>query len=453
MRKAAGAGVGILILKDAASARTFAANEKPGIALVGVGGRGRWFAGLMPKLPVTIPAICEVDDARGAEGLSKLSEVPRFYDYRKMLDEKGKDIDGVIVSTPEFSRAAVMAACMKADKAVLGEKPLTRLPHESRVMRELARKHKVATQMGNQGTASGAFRSALSLIRGGVLGEIREIHVWNNGSKPKGDKPGGERGDRKPPRGRQPIPETLKWDLWLGPASQRNYHRDWFRGWRSWRDFGTSGLGWWGPHSANLGFMAMKVHELWDAEAVDSAKRTIRVVPKTPNIVTYGFPSWEIVRYEIPARGELPPLAFTWHRSAMHDIEKALGDLPHWRSQNPKPWWTHAGSAIVGSKAKIDTTSHCASFHIFPDELKKAEVPNVAPRSAGHEMEWVNAIKGGPAPLANFGYSGPLNEMLMLGNVATLVGKPFDFDPVTGKISDPDAEKALHMEYREGWSL
>ncbi|MCX6903978.1 MAG: Gfo/Idh/MocA family oxidoreductase, partial [Verrucomicrobia bacterium] len=174
-------------------------------------------------------------------------------DFRKMLDEMGRTIDAVIVATPDHTHAVATAAAMRAGKHVFCEKPLTRLVQESRALRELARQQKVVAAMGNQGTYSGAFRRALELIRNGTLGEIKEVHVWNDG--------GGM--DRKePPKGSQPVPDYLDWDLWLGPAASRPYHADWMNR-NMWRDFGTCQLGNWGSHSANLGFMALNVHKLW----------------------------------------------------------------------------------------------------------------------------------------------------------------------------------------------
>ncbi|HYW79969.1 MAG TPA: hypothetical protein VE890_10360, partial [Thermoguttaceae bacterium] len=353
-------------------------------------------------------------------------------------------------------------AAIKAGKHVFGEKPLAREPYEARVLRELAAKHKVATQMGNQGSSRTTFQQAKTLVQAGLLGDVTEVHVWNGGGEPKGDRPRAGGGDRTPPVGSQPVPDGLNWDLWLAGAAQRDYNEMWYasegddkwRGnWKRWRDFFSCGLGWAAPHSAALPFMACKIDQLWDATEVPSETRSIRIVPTVPNVCTIGFPSWEVVRYEIPARGKLPPMTFNWHRGDSHFIEKALGDLPEWRDKRPKPWWSHGGSAFVGSQGKLDATHYGDTWNVYPAELGESELLKGI-RGDGHERQWLNAIRDGGQTASNFAVSGPLTELLMLGNIATLVGRPFTYDPVTGTVMDNDiAQAALHQEYRQGWTL
>jgi hypothetical protein len=176
-------------------------------------------------------------------------------------------------------------------------------------------------------------------------------------------------------------------------------------------------------------------------------------VPTVPGGYTVGFPRWEVVRYEIPARGKLAPLTFTWHRGAMHFIEKALGDCPEWRDKTPKPWWGHGGSVLLGTRGKLDATHYGDTWNVYPAELGESELLKDV-RGEGHERQWLNAIRGDGETASNFAVSGPLTELLMLGNVATLVGQPFSYDPVAGTVLDNDAaQAALNQPYREGWSL
>jgi len=458
---AASVGAGALVLPGV-SAGSYRANEQVGIALVGVSGRGSWFVGLLERdSAMRGVALCDVDNRRAAAAYAKFPDLPKCEDFRVMLDQQ-KDIDGVIVATPEFSRAVIIAAAIKAGKHVFGEKPLTREPYESRVMRQLALKHKVATQMGNQGSSRTTFQQAKTLVQAGLLGDVTEVHVWNGGGQPIGDRPHTGGTDRTPPAGSQPVPNHLNWDLWLAGAAQRDYHELWYgsqsedkwRGnWKRWRDFFTSGLGWAAPHSAALPFMACKIDELWNATGVPSESRSIRVVPTVPVVCTVGFPAWEMVRYEVPARGKLAPLMFTWHRGAMHFVEKALGEYPEWRSKSPKPWWSHGGSALVGTRGKLDATHYGDHWEVYPAELAQSELLGGI-RGEGHERQWLSAIRGGGQPASNFAVSGPLNEFLMLGNVATLIGQPFRYDPVTGQVLDNEAAQvAPHQEYRPGWTL
>lgn len=202
---AASVGAGALALPGV-SAGSYRANEKVGIALVGVSGRGSWFVGLLQRdSAMRGVALCDVDNRRAAEAYSQFPDLPKYEDFRVMLD-KQKDIDGVIVATPEFSRALIMAEAIKARKHVFGEKPLAREPYEARVMRELALEHKVATQMGNQGSSRTTFQQAKTLVQAGLLGDVTEAHVWNGGGEPKGDRPRTGGTDRTPPDGSQPVP-------------------------------------------------------------------------------------------------------------------------------------------------------------------------------------------------------------------------------------------------------
>jgi hypothetical protein len=160
-----------------------------------------------------------------------------------------------------------------------------------------------------------------------------------------------------------------------------------------------------------------------------------------------------VVRYDVPARGKLAPLAFTWHRGAMHFIEKALGDHPEWKNKRPKPWWGHGGSVLVGTRGKLEATHYGDHWQVYPAALGESELLKDI-RGEGHERQWLRAIRGEGETVSNFTVSGPLNEFLMLGNVATLVGQPFTYDPVTGKVVDNEAAQAApHQDYRDGWML
>lgn len=156
----------------------YAANQRLGVAIVGAGGRGRWFVDTMPRIGENVVALCDTNERRAAESFAKMPDVPKFDDFRKMLAQLDRQIDAVIVATPDHTHAVATAAAIRAGKHVYCEKPLTHNVHESRVVRQLARQHGVATQMGNQGTATEAFRRAVELIRAGSIGTIREVHVW-----------------------------------------------------------------------------------------------------------------------------------------------------------------------------------------------------------------------------------------------------------------------------------
>jgi len=457
LRNTALGSLGLIILNNSRLACSYEANEKLNVALIGVGGRGRWFLDTIPRME-NVVALCDVDnrklteDVEAAESYEYLNKTkPKEYrDFRRMLDEMGNQIDAVIVATPDHTHAVASAAAIKAGKHVFCEKPLTRTVHESRALRELARKHKVATSMGNQGTASGQFRRALELIRDGTIGQIKDVHIWNNG--------GGA--DRKKPPGQEPVPDYLDWDLWLGPAAFRPYHREWMRR-NLWRDFGTCQLGNWASHSANLAFMALKVHEFWLANPPKEPKAIISIEAKCSGINRLSFPRWEVIRWQLPARAEFPPITFTWHNGPAPGsrdlLEGLLGDGLDWGDKKEKKWADHAGAIIVGPKGRIHTTGHNATFRLLP-ESKFTGVDKDRPlkvdRSHGHERDWFIACRGGQPAWANFDYASALNEFLMLGNVATQVEGKLKFDPAAMKIlNNTQADALLRSEYRQGWSL
>jgi hypothetical protein len=419
------------------------------VAIVGVSGRGSAFVGSMPTVE-NVVALCDVNRQRAAGAFKQLSKAKPYADFRKMLDEMGGQIDAVVVATPDHTHAVASAAAMRAGKHVYTEKPLTRTVRESRVLRELAAKSRVATSMGNQGTASPQFRRALELIRDGALGRIQEVHVWNDQ---------GGAGLAKPPEGEEPVPSHLEWDLWLGPARQRPFHPRWLA-WHAWRDFGTANLGNWASHTSNLAFMALKVDSLWRASA--GAKPILRVEAKVREINRISFPRWEGVRWDIPARPGLPPLPFYWHNGSSvpgvrDQLERLLGRGLDWGDKGAKKWADWAGCLIVGAEGKIYATAHNATFTMLPEAKfrdTQKDRPEKVERSRGHEQDWLAACRGGKPAWASYDYAGPLTEFNMLGNVATQFEGPLDYDPLAGKITNhPEADKALGSEYREGWSL
>jgi hypothetical protein len=464
-------GTGLTILPSHVM-RGASPNEKLNVALVGVGGRGQWFVDTIPRMHQVV-AVCDVNEAKiagafrhwedagarysasahewerraGAEFQRLLRNRPKVYrDFREMFDDMGDHVDAVVVATPDHTHAVVSAGAIRAGKHVFCEKPLTRMLHESRALRELAREHQVATSMGNQGTYSGAFRRALELIQNGTLGEIKEVHVWNSGG-------GADR--QQPPQGEQPVPTNMNWDLWLGPAPMRPFHREWMQR-HLWREFGTCQLGNWASHSANLGFMALKVHALWLSER-GAVKTPLKVTARVSRINRLSFPRWETVAWEIPARAELPPITIHWYNGATPAIKELIDPVLETAPKKDRNNWRFAGTLIVGTKGTIHTTGHNMWFQLLPMERFKGvqcNRPETVESSRGPEQDWFAACRGGPRPWANFDYASALNEFLMLGNVATQFEETLEFDPVAMKIiNNTKANALLLSEYREGWTL
>ncbi len=445
LRRVAG-GVSIAVLASGRSARTYAANGKLGVALIGVGGRGSWFVEQIPKLE-TVVAMCDVNESKAAKVYEKFPDVPKFYDFREMLDKMGKGIDAVVVPTPDHTHAVISVAAMKAGKHVFTEKPLSRAVYEARVMRLTAEKQKVATQMGNQGSSSGQFRRGVELVQDGAFGDIKEIYVWQSGG-------GSNRTER--PKGSQPVPPYLKWDLWLGPAAYREFHAEWLHI-NHWRDFGTAQLGWWASHSAYLAFMATKAISCWHAEP--ATKPRIRIQAEVPEINRLSFPRTEVVHFRIPARETLPPITITWfggNKELRKKVEAHIGRQLDWGDAGDKKWKEHGGALIVGSKGMLRANEHNGGIFLYPEDRFPGEpkAPQRLPQSQGHERDWLQAARGGTPTLSNFSNTGPFIELLMLGNVATQFKDELEYDPLEGKIvNNADADAVAHPEYRQGWAL
>lgn len=451
LRRTALAGAGCWLLADARSARGAPANERLNLALIGVGGRGQWFTSTMPNLGHNLVALCDVDDTKNPGIYEKLPQARRFKDFRKMFDAMAAGMDAVIVATPDHTHAVASAAALRAGKPVFCEKPLTRTVHESRALRELARQFKVATSMGNQGTAAGPYRRAVELIQGGAIGEVKAVFIWNSAG-------GADR--REPPGDGGLAPDFLDWDLWLGPAAYRPYHRQWMQR-HLWRDLGTCQLGNWASHSANLAFRALRVHELWLNPGVAGQLPLIRIEARHSGVNRLSFPKWEVVQWHLPPRRNLPAITFTWLNGRApgerEKLEALMGEELDWGDKKEKQWVDHGGTLIVGTKGMLRATEHNAAFRLLPAEAfagVQTSRPEKLESSLGHENDWIAAIRGGPPAWANFDYASALNEFLMLGNVATQFEEPLEFDPREMKIlNQPAADALLRCDYRKGWTL
>ena len=453
LKNTAFVGLGTLLFCTSHSAYTYAANETLGIALIGVGGRGRWFVDTIPKLGTNVVAMCDVNDRKAELSFKEIQQAKKYHDFRKMLDEMSKEIDAVVIATPDNTHAIAASAAMRAGKGVFCEKPLAHDIKEARTLRGLAAKYKVATQMGNQGTSSEAFRRAVELIQAGAIGDVREVHAWNTGGGP---------GDRPLPTDEHPIPGYLKWDLWLGPAQYRLYNSRWVAGWHGWRDFGTGNLGNWASHTMNLPFKALRLDTLWNQKSDSLAGRLVKLTPEVSGVHKHSYPKWEIIHYDFPARGNMPPVWISWYNGPGQApgprdmIEDMIGRRLDWGDAGEKKWQDHAGCLLIGSKGMIHSTGHNMSFTLLPEEKFKdfEGPPHTLPRSRGHEREWLDACKGGPAAMSNFNYADPLAEFVLLGNVSTLVGETIEFDPLEMKVlNNTQANAALGREYRQNWTL
>jgi len=439
LRTSALAGASFLILPTARLAFAYEANNKLNLAGIGVGGQGRGNLDNLSGVGVNLVGLCDVDTKRAGDIYQKHPQAKPYQDFRRMLDEMDKQIDAVLVATPDHTHAVAAVAAMKRGKHVYCEKPLTRTVHEARVMRLTAQQHKVVTQMGNQGSAENGLRRAVELVWGGTIGEVREAHVWFDGGN----------GPMKRPADQPTVPETLSWDLWLGPAPLRPYNPCYLpASWRGWRAFGSGIVGDFGCHTGNLMFRALRLEQLWNPPAgIRSGKIVIRVQAKPSEVDQEGYPTSMVSVVDLPARGVLPPVKLT-----LYAMEKPAESL---MLGHPRGGW---GDLLVGSKGSI--YSDCpwnTRFVLLPKEKfqsVKAGPPQNLPVANGHHREWVEACKGNGKTFSGFDIGGPLTELMQLVNLATLVEGPIEYDTLSGKVLNSKSAGALiHQPYRKGWSL
>ncbi|MBN2139350.1 MAG: Gfo/Idh/MocA family oxidoreductase [Sedimentisphaerales bacterium] len=407
-------------------------SEKLNIAAIGAGGRGA--DNLRGLESENIVALCDVDFKQAAATFRRYPDAKKYRDFRRMLDAE-KGIDAVMVATPDHVHAIATLTAIKLGKHVYCEKPLTHTVKEARLVAEAARKYKVATQMGIQGHSGEGIRLLAEWIADGAIGEVREVHSWTD--RPKGWWPQGVARPEDTP----PAPETLDWDLWLGPAPQRPYNPAYvpFR-WRGWWDFGTGPLGDMGIHNSSPIFQALKLGYPTSIEPLAQKGCNKETGPENA-----------IVRYEFPARGSLPGVTLTWYDG---------GNMPPRPEEleEGRPFGdSDGGSLFIGSKGKILAPGWCAeSPRIIPETKMKAYKlpPKTIPRSPGHYAEWIAACKTGSPTTANFQFAGRLTEVMLAGNIAVRTGRKLTWDgPNMTCTNVPEANEYVHCSYRKGWEL
>ncbi len=413
-------------------------NEKLNIAGIGVGGQGA--GDLQNVASENIVALCDVDWRHAAKTFERYPDARRYRDFRVML-EKEKGIDAVVIATPDHTHAVAALAAMQLGKHVYVEKPLAHSVDEVRRLTRTARETGVATQMGNQGHAMETMRLLREWLEDGAIGEVRHVEAWT----PHAVWPQGiARPTEKPPE-----PDHLSWDLWLGPAPERPYHPAYLPAlWRGWWDFGTGALGDMGCHIFDPLYYAF---DLTYPESVEASYSTF--VPAGLNwnkpFNEESYPRASIVHYHFPVRGKQPPLKVTWYDGGL------MPERPRELEEDRRMGNTCGGLLFHGDKGKMICGAHgAAGLRIIPEEKMQAyerPAPRL-PRSIGHHAEWIEACKGRGTPGSNFDYAGPLAETVLLGNVAIRSGKRIGFDPATMKVTgDPDANLWLRRRYRAGW--
>jgi predicted dehydrogenase len=423
------AGSSFVILSDPRSVRGVPANEKLNIAGIGVAGRGG--DDIQGVAGENLVALCDVDDAHAAKTFEKFPAAKRYKDFRKMLDEIHSQIDAVVVGTPDHTHAPAAVMAMKLGKHCYCEKPLAHTVYEARTLAEIARDKKLVTQMGTQIHADNNYRRVVELVQTGAIGSIGEVHVWLSANF-KGPAKPTDMWQPDLPKEQPPVPPTLDWDLWLGPAAYRPYSPQYVPGrWRGWWNFANGTLGDFFCHYCDLAFWALKLRYPTTIQAEG---------PVHPESAA----RWTIARQEYAARGDLPPVTLTWYNG---------GGYPAFLQEKKIPTWPSA-VLFLGSKGMLiaDYTKH----QLLPQEqfvdFKRPD-PFI-PNSIGHHQEWIQACKTGGPTTCNFDYSGALAEAALLCNVALRTGQKLTWDPKALKATNcPQADAFLRREYRKGWTL
>ena len=425
------------------------------LAIVGVGGRGsaNWH-GLLTKSynnetkqrvlnpHVKIVALCDVSTKELDKASKTLPDVPTFKDFRVMLDKMHKDIDAVIISTPDHTHFAITMAAMQLGKHVYVEKPLAHNIWQLRTLKKAAKHYGVINQLGNQGHASNGIRNVKEWYDSGLLGEVKEVHAWFSG--PDFNSAYFKKPENYPPI-KQVIPEDLDWDLWLGPVKNTDYNASYLpRLWRSWYGLGTGMLGDWGCHTLDAPFWALG---LGSPNVIEP-----EFITRNPSMPTEFITDNSILRMEFPARGNKPPVTVKWYDGGLKPENR-----PEWLT----PKLGGNGMIMVGEKMSVITGGRPNDAKIImPNEEwdafnKKGWDQTIARVPEQNQYkEFINAVRGeGPKPGSNFEYGASLTEMILLGVLAQRFDKRIEFDAKNMKVTNhPELNAYLKEPVRKDWA-
>mgnify|MGYP003630144014 FL=1 len=425
LQTTAALGAGLWLGSSAQPTRA-AANEKLNVAVIGIGGRGVANLDAVGKTE-NIVALCDVDEQRAGKAYERYSQAKKFTDYRRMLDDMENQIDAVIVSTPDHTHFHPSMIALTMGKHLYCEKPMAHSVWEVREMTKLAAQKKLATQLGMQRHAMDNMHRVVELIKSGAIGDVNEVHSWiasNRGMPPQ-------------PVKTVPVPKTLDWDLWIGPAKFRPYAVN-AKGegalapynWRFWWDYGTGETGNFGCHILDIPFWALDL------------KYPTRVDATGPNIDADRTPTEMQTSFAFPANDKRGPIKLHWAQSKNGPAilkEKGVS-------------LKGANTLFIGSKGMLLTGF--GSYQLFPEKTFEGfKAPDqFLPDSPGFHKEWTNACKGDTPATCHFDYSGPVSETVLLGNTAYRAGGGFDWDaPSLTATGNDNANQYLVSKFRKGW--
>lgn len=417
-----------------------APSDRLNIAGIGVGGQG----GRIIRSAAShsnIVALCDVDHAYAARLLKKFPKAARYADYREMLD-KQKDIDAVMIGTPDHTHAVISVAAMQAGKHVYCEKPLTREIHEARRVAQVAKGTGVATQLGIQRHAMEGPRLLNEWIAAGAIGEVREVEAWSTLSYyPFGHKKWSPAFPRRPAE-TPPVPDGLDWDAWIGPAAMRPYHSVYHpASWRAWWDFGTGMMGDRGVHTIDPIMWAL---QLGMPESVEATSTGLN--PDT-------HPLTSIVTFRFPAREGRPPVKLTWYEGLRPPRPPELEDGRLFGGEQ-------GGILFKGSKGMLMSDYTASSPRLIPEQKMREFMPNRPPKTiprieeGDHVLNWTKACKGQEKAGTDFEYGARITEICLLGNLAKRVNGLIRWDAENMRVTNNDeANRYVETDYRQGWSL
>ena len=416
--------------------RHVAPGEKLNIAGIGVGGQGAGDVG--QAATENIVALCDVDTANAAGTIKKYPQAKVYQDYRELLD-KQKDLDAVMIATPDHTHAVIAMAALRAGKHVFCQKPLCHDVYEARELARVARETGLVTQMGIQGHSTDAARSLCEWIQAGAIGEVREVDAWCSLSYyPWGHAYWSSKLGRRPSE-TSPVPAGLNWDLWLGPAPERPYHPTYHPAtWRAWWDFGNGMMGDRGAHTLDPVVWALQL----------GAPTSIEATSCGLNEDTH--PLSAIVTFQFPAREGRPPVKLTWYEGTRPPCPEELAG----GQQLGDP---EGGALFKGSRGQLMCGVYGDSPRLIPESRMTSfeRPPKTLPRiKGGHIQNWVRACKGLEPASAPFAYAAPLTEICLLGNLAKRMDARLTWDAASMQVTNlPDANRYVKTPYRSGWSL
>jgi len=434
---AAAASISVLPRHLFAQGGRAGANGRLKVAGIGIGGMGKSNLHQIDQAGHDIVALCDVDSAYAAPVVARYPKATFFTDYRELL-EKQRDLDAVMIATPDHTHALIAAAAIKAGKHVFVQKPLCHDVFECRELMRLARERNVVTQMGIQGHAGPGFYLINEWINAGGIGDLQSIDAWCSLTYyPWGHANWSTLLGAKPEKG-EPVPPTLDWNLFLGPAPERAYHPTYHPArWRAWWDFGNGMMGDRGAHTLDSVFTLLGQRMPVSVDATSCALG--------PDI----HPLSAIITFQFAAHGGRPPLTLTWYEGTRPPRPAELPDdqkLP-----------AEGGVIFNGSKAKLICGVYGDSPRLIPESAMKAfERPpqTMARPKGGIEGDWLGAILEGRKACADFAYSARLTELTLLGNIAKRVDTRILWDDVAMRVTNCDeANRYIKASRREGWDL